>query len=159
MTELRIEDIVIELMDIKKRLGKLEGKLENVSVPRYSEQGLKDDMVQWIKDHWNKYNEPVRNRAIAQRFGRRADNFGSYHKILSTLESEDRIASIRNLNDSYLYLPPASFKSLTSEELEGFEELGLTPKQIDSRRKQRKAMAEKKIKSYLEHKRAGEGND
>jgi hypothetical protein len=153
-SQLTIQDIVKELLSLKSRLEKIETRLLTLHVPKVTEEGLKNEIAQWISFHWEKYSEPVRNRTLAQRFGRRAQLFDGYQRLMVILEREKRIAIIRNLNDASLYLPFDISKTLSTSLVAKFEEIGLTPHQIEIKKKQRAAIQTARARDYLEEKRS-----
>lgn len=119
--------IAIEIL-LNKRFKTTEGRLRAASA-----EAVQDEMVDFMHEYWIAHRLPVAARILAQRFGRKCKSFGGFHTVINSLDG--RVFNINTLSGGKYHMAFSDTAGLSLEDIRKFEEMGLTQKQLESRRR------------------------
>lgn len=128
----------IETM-LNRRFKTTEGRVRAASL-----EALHEEIIDFVRGYWTAHRLPVASRILAQRFGRKCKAFGGYNTVLNSLDGQ--IFNINTLTGGRLHMSAVDAQTLSLDAIHKFEEIGLTNKQLEERRR---AMASVRMDSGI----------
>lgn len=139
MTNDEFEILSFRMEKIQRRLEILEAKLckQESKIPESKSTSLRSEIISHIERIWEHQRMPVEASVLGQQFGKKVNSAGEQlRELLDQLvsEPESRIAEIIKYTKGRLYLPRSAFRDLSEIQLDFFQGMGMTEKQIKKHR-------------------------
>lgn len=126
-----VYDVLKQLQDRLERLEawKLEVERGSHSTNSTPSRSIQEDVLEMIKSHWVRNQEPIPQRFISQSFAKRASRQGGIRLILETLDRDGSIKLLRIYTGAVLVFPASVYKTLSSRSIDDLVYAGVSAPQ------------------------------